>query len=109
MPIFPISASLPRRLRLLPLRYSGSAQVAQLVEQGTENPRVGGSIPSLGTIPLSPRLIRSKPIVELRSIDGWYRIAARPCPTIVFRVSKGAWIRNASNAQTHSSYAHSKA
>jgi hypothetical protein len=25
------------------------AQVAQLVEQGTENPRVGGSIPSLGT------------------------------------------------------------
>src|SRR4051794_31612307 len=30
------------------------AQVAQLVEQRTENPRVGGSIPSLGTI-LSPR------------------------------------------------------
>ncbi len=27
-----------------------SAQVAQLVEQGTENPRVGGSIPPLGTI-----------------------------------------------------------
>ena len=26
------------------------AQVAQLVEQGTENPCVGGSIPSLGTI-----------------------------------------------------------
>ena len=26
------------------------AQVAQLVEQGTENPRVGGSTPSLGTI-----------------------------------------------------------
>ena len=26
------------------------AQVAQLVEQGIENPRVGGSIPSLGTI-----------------------------------------------------------
>ncbi len=25
------------------------AQVAQLVEQRTENPRVGGSIPSLGT------------------------------------------------------------
>src|SRR5690349_9674477 len=29
---------------------SGEAQVAQLVEQGTENPRVGGSNPSLGTI-----------------------------------------------------------
>ena len=26
------------------------AQVAQLVEQRTENPRVGGSTPSLGTI-----------------------------------------------------------
>ena len=25
------------------------AQIAQLVEQGTENPRVLGSIPSLGT------------------------------------------------------------
>jgi hypothetical protein len=25
------------------------AQIAQLVEQGIENPRVGGSIPSLGT------------------------------------------------------------
>ena len=27
-----------------------SAQVAQSVEQWTENPRVGGSIPSLGTM-----------------------------------------------------------
>jgi hypothetical protein len=26
------------------------AQIAQLVEQGIENPRVGGSIPPLGTI-----------------------------------------------------------
>ena len=26
------------------------AQVAQLVEQGTENPRVGGSIPPLGIV-----------------------------------------------------------
>ena len=30
--------------------YEG-AQVAQLVEQRIEDPRVGGSIPSLGTIP----------------------------------------------------------
>ena len=28
----------------------GFGQVAQLVEQRTENPRVGGSIPSLATI-----------------------------------------------------------
>ena len=27
-----------------------NAQIAQSVEQGTENPRVGGSIPPLGTI-----------------------------------------------------------
>lgn len=31
------------------------AQVAQLVEQGIENPRVGGSIPSLGTTILKAR------------------------------------------------------
>jgi hypothetical protein len=29
------------------------AEVAQSVEQGTENPRVGGSIPSLGTCVIS--------------------------------------------------------
>ena len=31
-------------------RAFADAQVAQLVEQRTENPRVGGSIPPLGTI-----------------------------------------------------------
>ncbi len=31
-----------------------NAQVAQSVEQGTENPRVGSSILSLGTIQKSP-------------------------------------------------------
>ena len=30
------------------------AQVAQSVEQGTENPRVGGSIPPLGTFLREP-------------------------------------------------------
>ena len=30
--------------------FRARAQVAQLVEQRTENPRVGGSIPPLGTI-----------------------------------------------------------
>jgi hypothetical protein len=29
------------------------AEVAQSVEQGTENPRVGGSIPSLGTFKIN--------------------------------------------------------
>ena len=38
-------------------RTADDAQVAQLVEQGTENPRVGGSNPSLGTIlPARPLL-----------------------------------------------------
>ena len=32
------------------VKSASSAQVAQLVEQRTENPRVGGSIPPLGTI-----------------------------------------------------------
>jgi hypothetical protein len=32
------------------LRFRKLAQIAQSVEQGIENPRVGGSIPSLGTI-----------------------------------------------------------
>ena len=42
--------------KLLPLRYiiaeyvRASAQIAQLVEQRTENPRVTGSIPVLGTV-----------------------------------------------------------
>jgi hypothetical protein len=33
-----------------PVFWADSGQVAQLVEQRTENPRVGGSIPSLATI-----------------------------------------------------------
>ena len=33
-----------------PIRVASFAFVAQLVEQGTENPRVAGSIPAGGTI-----------------------------------------------------------
>ena len=39
--------SSPIRVAIFPSRF---ASVAQLVEQGTENPRVGGSIPPGGTI-----------------------------------------------------------
>ena len=42
----PTSAGLIRPLFSLPLK---NAQIAQLVEQRIENPRVGGSIPPLGT------------------------------------------------------------
>ena len=35
---------------LSPLLFIMNAQIAQLVEQRTENPRVAGSIPALGTV-----------------------------------------------------------
>ena len=41
------------------------AQIAQSVEQGIENPRVGGSIPSLGTtfsfqvVPSTPESVKN--------------------------------------------------
>ena len=41
------------------------AQIAQSVEQGIENPRVGGSIPPLGT---TSYLISSKAIKQLYPI-----------------------------------------
>ena len=50
--VFPISQGLrPRKASLGPQagECPSKAQVAQLVEQRTENPRVGGSIPPLGT------------------------------------------------------------
>src|SRR5580658_1401520 len=40
-------------------------QVAQLVEQRTENPRVGGSIPSLATISSSNDVHRLPPNAEI--------------------------------------------
>ena len=47
------------------------AQVAQSVEQGTENPRVGGSIPSLGT----ERAAANVPlVVENRACHGGGRV-----------------------------------
>ena len=44
-------------------------QVAQLVEQGTENPRVGGSIPSLATI----RINCLSHISRMRCVIGYTR------------------------------------
>ena len=46
-PLYPIN-----RLRCVGfVAHQPGAQVAQLVEQRTENPRVGGSIPPLATTP----------------------------------------------------------
>ncbi len=44
-PVFPLAKD-----RLFLYKFLRCAEVAQLVEQGTENPRVGSSILSLGTI-----------------------------------------------------------
>jgi hypothetical protein len=43
------AARLDRLLERLYIPVASAAQVAQSVEQRTENPRVGGSIPPLGT------------------------------------------------------------
>ena len=55
------------------------AQVAQLVEQRTENPRVGGSIPSLGTTRRNslqrPFLIRLRARRTLQGVS----VAPRKC------------------------------
>jgi hypothetical protein len=58
------------------------AQVAQLVEQRTENPRVGGSIPPLGTIifisksmpPILKNLLEKEPIGVVGSPVGSSRV-----------------------------------
>ena len=36
--------------KIIPLPIAAQAQLAQLVEQRTENPRVSGSIPELGIV-----------------------------------------------------------
>ena len=48
-----------------PCRFPRPGQVAQLVEQRTENPRVGGSIPSLATptISITSRMRRRWPLL----------------------------------------------
>ena len=49
------------------------AQVAQSVEQRTENPRVGGSIPPLGTIHNKPRFQRGFFVCRDRGSDESHR------------------------------------
>ena len=53
-------------------RPSPVAQVAQLVEQRTENPCVGGSIPPLGTIASSARLFCSRFCIIRPNLAGGY-------------------------------------
>ena len=74
----PAGYSLPltgaHRSAIVPRASSGSpqqqAQVAQLVEQRTENPRVGGSIPSLGTTSPSLTSPLTGPMMNVSSWEG---------------------------------------
>jgi hypothetical protein len=73
MPRFPLSAC-KEEIDPTPRRISGCkrGQVAQSVEQRTENPCVGGSIPPLATI---PTLFRPKYLLTaLQKLDFFYKI-----------------------------------
>src|SRR5260221_4623528 len=65
------------------------AQVAQLVEQRTENPCVGGSIPPLGTIPPSAEIGHSRAkgrrLIECRGSIPCGLIAALPVDDVLER------------------------
>lgn len=61
------------------------AEVAQSVEQRTENPRVGGSIPSLGTKWISARRLRTAFFIgtfEDREIPYFSKIASLALETV---------------------------
>lgn len=51
----------------LPIHSLRDAEVAQLVEQGTENPRVGSSILSLGTTEINGLGVNPNPFFVLLS------------------------------------------
>ena len=50
--------------RIVPQNLQINAQIAQLVEQRTENPRVAGSIPALGTAEIMTAECRCSSMVE---------------------------------------------
>src|SRR5438270_13521083 len=70
-------------------------QVAQLVEQRTENPRVGGSIPSLATIPFDPNSdMAPHPKTVLRQATSrasttWGQVQVQGVPLIYRVVGRG--------------------
>ena len=56
------------------VKYTKRAEVAQLVEQRTENPRVASSILALGTIsfsPISPCLLDEMPVNTGFSVEAY--------------------------------------
>ncbi len=64
------------------------AEVAQAVEQGTENPRVGSSTLSLGTTQLNP-LLRQRVFFWATSSPRRFRSASHPPKPILDRPAEG--------------------
>ena len=67
-------------------KISRYAQIAQLVEQGTENPRVLGSIPSLGTTYVKNNGLIISTVVFLHLLL-FYRNSFFPCHVFLWRIS----------------------
>ena len=67
----------------LSYKRAARAQVAQLVEQRTENPCVGGSIPPLGTTdPGALAHRRARMVIKTRAAHAVHRAAFPRCPSI---------------------------
>ena len=73
-----IILNVPREIFNLEIHCN--AQLAQLVEQRTENPRVSGSIPELGTICGCSSMVEHQP----SKLDTWVRF---PSPALLLRKS----------------------
>ena len=84
-------------IRALRSTFFRLAQVAQLVEQGIENPRVGGSIPSLGTIPISYECTCERRGLTLLVLTLLELTKAAPSPTLDGKALNGAVVQNATN------------
>ena len=73
-----------------------------MVEQGIENPRVGGSIPSLGTIPISYECTcerRGLTLLELTHLELTLLELTKAAlsPTLDGKAPNGAVVQNATN------------
>ena len=77
-----------------PIQVAKNASVAQLVEQGTENPRVGGSTPPQGTIWLNQAGLaqQAEQLICNQQVDGSIPLASSTNKLIWkdSRVAKGS-------------------
>ena len=81
---------------------TGFAQIAQLVEQGTENPCVLGSTPSLGTI-LDPDIVQDLFYSNSDSFINNYLILSKLYfPDLLFKAVK-VWLNTCKESFTYNS------